>query len=158
MAKKKCARCGERDGVLKAITFTVVNGEVVCQFCVAKAARADDAATAARVILTTTNSVDGSEVTQYLGIESAETVLGSGLLSEMKAGLSDAFGTRSGAFEAKLAKARESAMLRLKVKAGKLGGNAVIGVDVDYVEFAANMMGVVVTGTVVKIEPLAIEI
>jgi len=35
-----------------------------------------------------------------------------------------------------------------------LGGNAVIGVDIDYTEFSGNKTGVVINGTIVKLTPI----
>ena len=35
----------------------------------------------------------------------------------------------------------------------KKGGDAVVGIDVDYTEFSGNRIGLIVNGTIVKLEP-----
>jgi uncharacterized protein YbjQ (UPF0145 family) len=44
----------------------------------------------------------------------------------------DVVGGRSGAYESVLIDAREAALEELAEQAKKLGGNAVVGVDIDY--------------------------
>lgn len=105
------------------------------------------------VILTTTNSVEGATIRQYLGIESVEIVIGTGVISEFTSAITDIFGERATAFERKLADAKQAALQRLQAIAFQRGANAVVGVDIDYTEFAANRIGVVVNGTLVRIEP-----
>ena len=41
------------------------------------------------------------------------------------------------------------------LKSHELGGNAIIGVDFDYITFGNNMIGVVANGTSVVIEEIA---
>ena len=45
-------------------------------------------------------------------------------------------------------------MKLLKYNAYKKGGNAVIGIDIDYTEFSGNRVGLIINGTIVKIEPI----
>lgn len=49
-------------------------------------------------------------------------------------------------------KAKESAMKKLLHKSASIGGNAVIGIDFDFVNFSNNMIGVSANGTSVIIE------
>lgn len=79
--------------------------------------------------------------------------MGTGFFSEWSASVSDLFGERSNVFESKLEEARRAAMRRLIEKTALAGGNALIGIDFDYVNFAGNLMGVITSGTAVKIEP-----
>ena len=48
-------------------------------------------------------------------------------------------------------------MRRLVEKTALAGGNALIGIDFDYVNFVGNLMGVIASGTAVKIEPIEVE-
>ena len=77
--------------------------------------------------------------------------------SEWSASVSDLFGEHSNAFESKLEEARRAAMRRLVEKTALAGGNALIGIDFDYVNFVGNLMGVIASGTAVKIEPNEVE-
>jgi len=93
---------------------------------------------AAKVVVTTTNSIDGYVVRKYLGIESVEFVLGTGFFSEIASASDDLRGLRSSGFERKLQDAKQTALTLLKVRAAGKGANAVIGVDLDYTEFSSN--------------------
>ena len=102
-----------------------------------------------QVIITTTHSVDGYRVEKYLGIESVEYVIGTGIFSEISAGLADLLGVRASAFEKKLQEAKNVAIQTLKIRAYRMGANAVIGVDMDYTEFTGNQIALILNGTLV---------
>jgi uncharacterized protein YbjQ (UPF0145 family) len=105
------------------------------------------------MLLTTTNQIEGQPVQQYLGIVSAETIIGANLFKDIFAGLRDLVGGRSGTYERVIAEAKEHAMNELKQKANALGANAIIGIDLDFetVGSKGSMLMVVATGTAVKI-------
>lgn len=106
-------------------------------------------------LLTTGYNFEGYCIKRYIMVVSGETVLGTGMFSEFSASLSDLFGTESNAFSEKLAAARTSAENKLISRSIACGGNALIGVDFDYVNFRDNIMGVIATGTSVFIEPVS---
>ena len=90
----------------------------------------------ADVIVTTTNTIEGYTIQQYLGIESVEIVIGTGVISEFTSAITDIFGERAHPpFERKLSDAKKAALLRLQTIALQRGANAVVGVDIDYTEF-----------------------
>lgn len=103
-------------------------------------------------MLTTGYDFCGYTITKYLGIVSGEVVLGTGFLSEFSASFSDLFGGQSDAFANKLESAKNAAMKRLIRHSAEKGGNAVIGLDFDYITFSSNIIGVVANGTSVVIE------
>ena len=105
---------------------------------------------ATSVVVTTTPSLDGYIIQKYLGIESVEFVIGTGPISELVSGVQDFFGARSSPFEEKLRAAKETAFETLKIRAVEKGGNAVVGVDLDYIDFSGNRIGLIVNGTVVS--------
>ena len=51
-------------------------------------------------------------------------------------------------------KAKEAALDKMIKNSVEAGGNAIIGVDFDYITFAYNMIGVVASGTSVVIEKI----
>jgi len=108
-----------------------------------------------KVIITTTPGIDGYRVKRYLGIESVEFVIGTGVFSEMTSSISDFFGARSSAFETKLRAAKQHAMEALKFLAAEKGANAVVAVDLDYTEFSGNRIALIINGTLVLVEPIA---
>ncbi|QDT11022.1 heavy metal-binding domain-containing protein [Planctomycetes bacterium K23_9] len=106
---------------------------------------------ASKVIVTTTNHIEGCLVTEYLGIESVEFVIGTGIFSEFTTQIEDFFGARSSAFEGKLQAAKNQAFKTLRLIAAQKGANAVIGIDLDYAEFSGNRIALMLNGTLVKV-------
>jgi uncharacterized protein YbjQ (UPF0145 family) len=74
-------------------------------------------------------------------------------IKDFAAGLSNFFGGRSRSYEGELIEAREGAVREMVSRAGALGANAVVGVDVDYeVLGQGNMLMVTASGTAVIVE------
>lgn len=105
------------------------------------------------MLVTTTNTVEGHPIQQYLGVISAQTIIGANLFKDIFAGLRDIVGGRSGTYEKVIEEAKVSAMAELQQKAQSLGANAVVAVDLDFETVGSNgsMLMVVATGTAVKI-------
>ena len=105
------------------------------------------------MIFSTTNSLEGKTINQYLGVVSGEVILGANIFKDLFAGIRDIVGGRSGAYEKSLQDARSAAFTEIKEKAQKLGANAVIGIDIDYETIGTNssMLMVSVTGTAIEI-------
>jgi uncharacterized protein YbjQ (UPF0145 family) len=103
------------------------------------------------MLITTTAIVEGRPVQQYLGIVTGEVIAGANIVRDLFASVTDIFGGRSGKYEEVLARARGEAIDEMKAAAAKLGGNAVIGVDIDYEVLgkAGSMLMVSVSGTAV---------
>jgi uncharacterized protein YbjQ (UPF0145 family) len=152
---KHCAECGKELG-LKARRGWIEQSDdtVICYECNEKkeAIIADETE---NIIVTTTLNVDGYKVTKYIDIESVELVIGTGIFSEFSASFSDMVGGRASAFEEKLSKAKRTALEVIKRRAYEKNGNAVIGIDIDYMIFSGNKIGVTINGTVVKIEKIS---
>ena len=104
------------------------------------------------MIVTTTNTLDGKTVEEYLGIVSGEAIMGANVVRDFLAGISDIIGGRSGAYENKLAEGREIAVKEMMDKARRLGANAVIGVDLDFETLRDGMMMCIATGTAVNVK------
>ena len=103
------------------------------------------------MITTTTPSIEGKAVRQYLGIIAGEAIMGANVVRDLFASITDIVGGRSGAYESKLADAREIALEEMKDKAQRLGANAVIGVDLDYEVIRDGMLMVTASGTAVVV-------
>ena len=102
---------------------------------------------------TTTPTVEGRPVREYLGIVTGEVIVGANIFRDLFASITDIVGGRSGKYEDVLARARKEALSEMEAEAAKLGGNAVIGVDIDYEVLGSNgsMLMVSVSGTAVTI-------
>lgn len=102
--------------------------------------------------LTTTGSLlDGYHIQEYLGIVSGHVVIGTGMFSSFDASMADLTGSEASAYTEKLDLAKEVALKRAIIKSMHLGGNALIGIDVEHSVFVRDLIGVIVTGTSVKV-------
>lgn len=106
------------------------------------------------MIVTTTPSVEGRRIKEYRGIVFGEIVSGVDFIKDFAAGLTNFFGGRSGSYEGELVEARENAIAEMVSRAGQLGANAVVGVDLDYEVLGqgGNMLMVTASGTAVVLE------
>ena len=100
---------------------------------------------------TTTNNVEGRPVQEYLGIVTGEVIVGANLFRDLFASITDIVGGRSGKYEDVLARARKEAIAEMEAEAARLGGTAVVGVDLDYEVLGQNgsMLMVSASGTAV---------
>ncbi|WP_449240613.1 heavy metal-binding domain-containing protein [Desulfoscipio gibsoniae] len=103
------------------------------------------------MILTTTPSVEGKSISDYLSIVCGEAIMGANVFRDVFAAITDIVGGRSGAYEAKLAQARKIALDEMAAKARHAGANAVVGVDIDYEVIRDGMLMVTASGTAVKL-------
>jgi uncharacterized protein YbjQ (UPF0145 family) len=106
------------------------------------------------MILTTTDSVDGRPVAQYLGIVSGDAVMGTNIVRDMFAGIRDIVGGRVGSYEKELRNAKRLALMALEEEAGRLGADAVVGLDLDYEVIGGDndtLLMVSANGTAVKL-------
>lgn len=97
------------------------------------------------MILTTTNSIEGYSIAEYLGIVSGTSVN----MQKMKmtfnmqkyyAGISES-----------ITEVKEQAFTQLKENAEKLNANAIVGISVDIELTTTNYVTVAITGTAVSI-------
>ncbi|MBW5448129.1 heavy metal-binding domain-containing protein [Cohnella sp. CFH 77786] len=105
------------------------------------------------MLVTTTPNVEGYRITQYMGIVNGETIMGANIFRDFLASITDVVGGRSGTYESKLKEARDIAISEMVSQAQRLGGNAIVGVDVDYEVVREGMLMVAVSGTAVTVEP-----
>lgn len=105
------------------------------------------------MLITTTHTLQGREISDYKGLVTGEAILGANLFKDLFAGIRDIVGGRSGAYEEELAKAREIAVGEMQQQAQSMGANAIIGVDLDYETVGQNgsMLMVSATGTAVYV-------
>ena len=105
------------------------------------------------MITTTTHDIQGKTIEQYLGVISAEVIIGANIFKDILGGLRDVFGGRSGTYEKVMAEAKENAMNELMQKAQAMGANAVVGIDLDFetVGAGASMLMVIASGTAVRV-------
>ena len=108
------------------------------------------------MLVVTTPNVEGRVISQYLGLVSGEAILGANIFRDIFAGIRDIVGGRSAAYEEELRKAKNIALGEMQEEAAGLGGNAVVGVDLDYETITmgsgGGMLMVSASGTAVVIK------
>lgn len=103
------------------------------------------------MIMTTTPSLEGKRIREYRGIVTGEAILGANIFKDLFAGIRDIIGGRSAAYEKELSRARQVAFQEIEAEAGRLGANAIVGIDLDYEVIGQNgsMLMVTASGTAV---------
>ena len=103
--------------------------------------------------LSTTPTLEGNPIRQYLGVVTAESIVGANFVKDFMANMRDFFGGRSGAYEGVLIEAREIVLKELEERASRMGANAVVGISFDYeaVGGSGSMLMVVASGTAVVV-------
>ena len=106
------------------------------------------------MLLSTTPTIEGRRIREYKGVVTGEAILGANIFRDFLAGIRDLVGGRAGAYEKVLHDARDTALEELGEEARKLGGNAVVGIDLDYEVLGSNgsMLMVSASGTAVVID------
>ncbi|WP_421882075.1 heavy metal-binding domain-containing protein [Pacificispira sp.] len=105
------------------------------------------------MIVTTTDSVEGRQITGYKGIVSGEAIIGANIFRDLFASIRDVVGGRSGSYEKVLRDAKEAALEDLQRQAEDLGADAIVAVDLDYEVLGKEngMLMVVANGTAVTL-------
>lgn len=104
------------------------------------------------MLVTTTTTVEGRPVHEYLGVVAGETILGANVFRDIGAQFRNITGGRAAGYEKELRKARETALEELVEEAEKLGADAVVAVDIDYETVGGGgMLMVTAAGTAVKL-------
>jgi uncharacterized protein YbjQ (UPF0145 family) len=107
------------------------------------------------MIITTTLEIQGKTVKEYKGIVFGEVIMGTNVVKDVKAAFTNFFGGRSKSYETDLLKARDEALKEMEERAGALGADAVIGVNIQYAGISQGrdaMLMVTTSGTAVKLE------
>jgi len=106
------------------------------------------------MIRSTTNTLQGKEITEYKGVVVGEAILGANIFKDIFGAVRDIVGGRAGAYEEELGRARDIAFQEMEIEARAMGANAIVGIDIDYevIGMKGGMMMVSVSGTAVTIK------
>jgi uncharacterized protein YbjQ (UPF0145 family) len=104
------------------------------------------------MIVTTTPSIEGRPIRDYLGVVTGEAILGANVFRDLFAGIRDVIGGRSGSYEQVLREARDAALAEMQEEARKRGADAIVGIDLDYETVSqGTMLMVTASGTAVRL-------
>lgn len=102
-------------------------------------------------LVTTGNQFEGYTINKYFKLLNSEVVMGTGILSEFNAKISDFFGETSYKFEPKLQEAKKLALQKIIDSAIELGSNAVIGFRYDIFSFFDNIISISAYATAIHV-------
>lgn len=104
-------------------------------------------------ILLTTETAPNLNIVRRIEIVTAEVAYGMHIFKDLFADVRDTVGGRSKAIQETMREARRTALYELKKEAHEVGANAVVGVDLDYVELSSrsSMVMLAASGTAVII-------
>jgi uncharacterized protein YbjQ (UPF0145 family) len=105
------------------------------------------------MLVSTTPTVEGKQVKEYLGIVSGEAIMGANIMKDLSALVRDITGGRATKYEEELRQAKQIAMDEMIEEAQKQGANAIIAIDLDYESVGTGgMLMVSACGTAVVLE------
>ena len=106
------------------------------------------------MLVTTTPNVEGRKIIEYLGVVTGEAIIGANIIRDVFAAVTDIVGGRSSSLRrSSPGSARGGDSRSCRTRRSQRGGNAVVGVDIDYeVLGQGSMLMVAVSGTAVVIE------
>ena len=105
------------------------------------------------MIVTTTHTIDGRKITEYIGVVSAESVHGINVVRDFFTGMRDFFGGRSQTLERALKEARAEVTDEIRERAGGLRADAIVGLnfEISMPSGRGGMLVVFATGTAVRL-------
>lgn len=105
------------------------------------------------MITTTTPGVPGRDVADVYGVVTGEAIIGAHIFRDIFAGITNIIGGRAGGYEKALRQARDIALKEMCDECASRGGDAVVGVDLDYEALGPDngMLMVTASGTAVRL-------
>ncbi|WP_286840794.1 MULTISPECIES: YbjQ family protein [Sphingobacterium] len=110
------------------------------------------------MIVTTTNSIEGREISRYNDPIAANVVIGTNIFSDIGASYIDFFGGRSTSYEKKMQEMYKRVTETLKQRAQAVRADAIIGLSVDIDEISgkgSQMFMITAVGTPVHLKEVA---
>ena len=149
----KCKECGKTINSWEAL-----NGQ--CEICFHREeenlteAQSEKINKAIDKLMLTTETAPNLNITKRIEIVTAECAFGMNIFKDLFTGVRDIVGGRSKAVQETMRDSRRTVLYELKKEAHAVGANAVVGVDLDYVELSSvgSMVMLVASGTAVIIE------
>ncbi|WP_223585039.1 YbjQ family protein [Sphingobacterium sp. GVS05A] len=107
------------------------------------------------MIVTTTNSIEGREISRYNDPIAANVVIGTNIFSDIGASYVDFFGGRSTSYENKMQEMYKRVTETLKQRAQAIRADAIIGLSVDIDEISgkgSQMFMITAVGTSIHLK------
>lgn len=165
----KCMDCGKKQGMFDAwydtrcqacyLAWSLENDHQLAaqqQHLIEEAQEEVELRKKINAIMLTTETAPNLNITERIEVVTAECAFGMNIFKDLFAGVRDIVGGRSEAVQKTMRDSRRIALYELKKEAYEVGANAVVGVDLDYVELSASgsMVLLVASGTAVIVEDI----
>ena len=149
-----CGGCGKPIGFTEKRYIRTKAGEKVLYCLRCKGPERQENNSVIEAVMLTTETAPNLNITKRIEIVTAECAFGMNIFKDLFAGVRDIVGGRSKAVQSTLRDSRRTALYELKKEAYEVGANAVVGVDLDYMEMSSggSMVLLVASGTAVIIE------
>jgi uncharacterized protein YbjQ (UPF0145 family) len=146
----RCIACSNTDLETKK---SIAEGQCAEKIQLEREASSQKEVAISAVVLTT-ETAPNLNIIERIEIVTAECAYGMNIFKDLFAGVRDIVGGRSEAVQKTMRDARRTVLYELKKEAHTVGANAVVGVDLEYVELSAagSMVMLVASGTAVIIE------
>jgi len=108
-----------------------------------------------KILLCTTDHLDGYRIETYYGLVSAHVTSGVNALRGWLVAFRDIVGGKSGSYEKELARLEERAIEQLSEKALAIGANSILGIRWDYSYIGGDrrsLLMLVATGTACRVQ------
>ena len=163
----KCIDCGKKQGMFDAwydvrcqpchLAWQLENDH---QFAAQQKQLIDEANAQQKLhdeidaIMLTTETAPNLNITKRIEVITAECAFGMNIFKDLFAAVRDVVGGRSEAVQKTMRDSRQTVLYELKKEAHRVGANAVVGIDLDYMEMssAGSMVLLVASGTAVIVE------
>lgn len=89
-----------------------------------------------KILLSTTSQLNGWDILEYVDVISSQVVIGTGIFSDLFAGVTDVMGGNSSSYERQLKDITSTALGQLSKSAKALNANAIVGIKLDYDEIS----------------------
>jgi uncharacterized protein YbjQ (UPF0145 family) len=108
------------------------------------------------MIMSTTEELQGFEITDYLGLVCGEVVSGANIVRDVMATVTDYVGGRFAAYEDEMQSARTATLKELSDRAQRMGADVVVGLQLDFevIGGRGSMLMCSAVGTAVRLRKL----
>lgn len=103
------------------------------------------------MIITTTATVENRSIEDYIGLVAGESIMEEKVAKEIIMGIASAPSDTTAGYKNQMTQARLSAIAEMTAKAEKMGANAVVAINFDYIVIHDDMLMIATSGTAVKL-------
>ena len=146
----KCRDCSNKERIMQQMLAAGIDPAEIEQ----KVLEQDAFDAEIEAIMLTTETAPNLKITRRIEVITAEVAYGTNIFKDLFTDVRDIVGGRATAIQNTVRDARRAALHELKREAYEVGANAVVGIDLDYVELSSfkSMVMLVASGTAVIIE------